>query len=204
VAVRADDARDVETLQVSYKPYETGLFGRRANESPPALRGKVSLDVAGATADRAAWALTSASTVSFFIDPWDEKLRASTVTVKAAQAPLSDVVRQVETQLGAERVWYDGAWVFTRKGRRPLFDDLTVKVYNVPGGGAGFWFNHRAGWPANRGAPASSPLRAVERVGERLFVAGTADVHERWENVAERRGPEGRRPGRPARRGKRR
>ena len=192
---------------MAYASHETGLFLPRGSARPPKLAGKVSLDVADETADAAAWALTSASTASFFIDPWDKALRERHVGLKADGAALADVVKQLETQLDARRVWYDGAWVLAREHRLPLFDGTLVRAYFAPGLSRP-WAEFRAKRLADAAGQRNGLPYAAERVGDRILACVPPDIHEGFEDFRARRDSDGddgwrrRRPKGPARKGR--
>jgi len=179
-----------EVLRVVYASHETGLFLPRGSARPPKLTGKVTLDVTDETADAATWALTSASTASFFIDPWDKALRERHISLEADGTALADVVKQLETQLDARRVWYDGAWVLVREQRLPLFDGTLVRAYYAP---SAFrpWAEQRLRRLAGAAGQRSGLPYAAERVGDRILASMPPDVHESFEAFRERRDEEG-------------
>jgi len=191
---RAKKPRSFEALHVSYRSHELGLLGPHSGREPRPLKGEVEVDLGDATAYEAAWALTSGSKVSFFVDPWDKKLRETRVTLGAKKLGLAAAAHSLAQQLGAERCWYDEAWVFVREPRQPLFENFLVRAYNVSGGpfrGAlAGWIERLAKQQVVRGELPSS----ADRVGDRLLVAAPAPRHAPLEELLRRRIPGGFRP----------
>ncbi|MFP4056483.1 MAG: hypothetical protein ACLF0G_06415 [Candidatus Brocadiia bacterium] len=187
-AAAARKPRSGEDLEVTYHRYEIGLFGPwQAGHGPP-LRGEVTLDADAVEAPEVARALTSQAPVSFFIDPWEETLRGRKVTLRAEGEVLATVVERLEKQLFAERVWYDGAWVFVRAARRPIFEGLVVRVYNISGdefGGMMAALIERRVRALRLGG--DLPY-GVERVGERYFTSATPEAQEVLERLFQRAG----------------
>jgi len=193
---QAKKGASADELRVAYRPYELGMLNPRSPALAPApLRGEVSLDLAQASAYEAAWAMTSASKASFFIDPWDEGLRAAKVTLKAEKMPLKTAADQVAKQLVAEPCWFDGAWVLVRPLRRGLFEDFSVRVYSL--GGTGVWGNWIAEGSVNNaqwfklspGLPYS-----VNRVGDHVLTALPANAQKGIEAALKGAAEGGKRP----------
>ena len=169
-----------EEVRFAYRPYELGMLNPRSPAlAPPSPRGEVSFDLAEASASEAAWAMTSGSKASFFIDPWDDGLRTAKVTLKAEKMSLKTASGQVAKLLAAEPVWFDGAWVFVRPLRRGLFEDFSVRVYGFSGTGP--WGNLIAEGSVNNaqwlkllpGLPYS-----VNRIGDHVLAALPANAHK--------------------------
>ena len=175
---RAKETGNVATLTVEYAPYDLGLFGGNHNARRRPMTGRVSLQLAAVPAPQAAAELTSKTTVSFFVDPWDQGLTEAKVSVEAGSLTVSKAAKEIAKQLGAEMVWYDGAWIFVREARKPLFESLQVWVHNVSGdvfGRSIADMSERAakGVPLPEGLP-----YAVERVGDRLLTSMPESLHK--------------------------
>jgi len=205
-----------KVLQVSYRPYELGMLNPRAPVPLPAIgKSDTSLDLAQVSAFEAAWALTSASDASFFIDPWDEELKEARVTLKAEKMSLRVVVAELGKQLRAEPVWFDGAYLFARASRRGLWEDFSVRVYNFEGRGG--WANFALEAAERRAQGRGSPLGprppgrpgdqaedrsgnglpyAVNRVGDYALAALPQERHKDVES-SQRGGPPAGPPGPP-------
>ena len=177
--------RGMEDVRANYKPTDVGFLTSHPPGVPPKLVGEVTLDLTNATPYEAAWALTSGSKRSFFVDPWDQALSGARVTLQADKMPLAEAVQKIAEQLAAERVWYDEAWLFVRQNRRPLFDSLIVRAYNLSGTGP--WM--RGGVDFFRGLFRAGGLApgmpyAMERTGgEIVLVSAPADGHRRLEQL---------------------
>jgi hypothetical protein len=198
---KAKRGGDMEDLQVAYKFYELGILGNRpAGGEPPALRGLASVDLSDATAAKAASALTSGSKDNFFIDPWDEGLAKAKVTLKADKEPLAAVAKDMGERLTAERCRYDGAWLFVRTARKPMFEGLMVRVYNVARSeGRSFIADEMERRVKEIKLPENLPY-SVERVGDRMLASAGRDTHrmlERYMHMV----TGGRMPGWPGRMG---
>ena len=121
--------------------------------------------------------------MSFFVDPWDQALNEAKVTLQGEKLALSDAVDAFQKQLGAERCWYDEAWLLVRKERKPLFDSLMVRVYNLEGirrfgpvaGGFLRGLFHEI-------AAAAGLPYALEQAGDLVYVSGPPEVHKRLED----------------------
>jgi len=190
--------RSMEDLFVSYAPYEVGFLGIRSLGAAPKSVGEVTVDVSGVSPAEAAWALTSAAKVSFYVDPWDKALNEIKVTLKAEKRTLADVANELGDQLRAERCWYDEAWLFVRSERRPLFESFEARVYNIEGAGPVRRMLAQAGRDAARGPwAASSGLPfAIEHADDLLLIAGPAAWHEAAQNFV-KNGPDWDRERRP-------
>lgn len=180
--VRANKPYAFEQLRVRYQPHELGLLAPRGS-APPRLGGQVKLELEGVAAADAARALTKASKISFFIDPWDADLAKARVTLHADGLALDKAVAQIAKQLVAEHVGYDGAHMFVRAWRRPVFESLVVRAYNVSRGAIGRKIADEA---ARRAAktklPAGLPYGSAV-VGEWLLGAVPAQVHKDLEGL---------------------
>ena len=179
--VRARKPLSYEELRVPYEAYELGFLGSRGAR-PPTLKGDVSLKLAGATAAEAVWSLTQASKkASFFLDPWDAALAERKVTVEADDLPVGVVAKRLAEQLGVERVFYDGATVFVSEARKPIFESLVVRVYNVSGNVLGRSIAEEAERRAkDLKLPEGLPY-GVELVGTRLLAAMPGPLHRQFE-----------------------
>ena len=185
-AAKVKPQRGLEDVRVSYRPAELGFLTAHGNPATPKLIGDVKLEIANAKASEAAWALTSASKMSFFVDPWDPTLSEAKVTLQGEKLALSDAVDAFEKQLGVERCWYDEAWLFVRKERKPLFDSLTVRVYSIAGmrrfGFGGFGVGgFLRGLVRQAGDAAGLPF-AMEQAGDLVYLSGPADWHKGLED----------------------
>jgi len=180
--VRAKKPMSYQELRVPYQPYELGFLGARGS-MPPKVRGDVSLDLADATADKAAWSLTKASEANFFVDPWDEGLRQTKLSLEAEKLPVGLAAERVTKQLGVDRVFYDGATVFVRPARKPIFESLVVRVYNVSGNLFGMSIADEATKRAKGlKLPPNLPY-GVERVGDKLLAAAPGELHRHLEGI---------------------
>lgn len=198
--------RGFEDIRLAYEPHEVGFLTTYGSGPPPKLLGEVSLKAANGTPAEAAWALTSAAKLSFYVDPWDKGLNSAKASLEADKRPLSEVADSLGQQLGAERCWYDGACVFVRKERRPLFEPIVARAYNLPAIGGfrrpafGIFRDLARG---QRGAGQDLPF-VVERGDDLLLVCGPQDWHSTAEDLLkapEGFGPPWRGPGRgPGRR----
>jgi len=193
------DAKEVELTEVLRL---LAAQGGPALVADPAIgKSGVSLELAQVAAYEAAWALTSASNASFFIDPWDEGLRKTKVTLKAEKMSLRVAAAELAKQLRAEPVWFDGAYLFARPSQRRLWEDFSVRVYNFEGRGGRDNFaledaERRAQdrgfppgpWPPDRpgergGERSGEPLPyAVNRVGDHALAALPQERHKDVEN----------------------
>jgi hypothetical protein len=173
----------VEELHVAYKPYELGMLNARGPVAPPMLpKGEVSFELAGAAAAEAAWALTSKSKANFFIDPWDEGLRTTKVTLAAEKMSVKAAAEQIAKQLWAEQCWFDGAWMFVRGPRRPYYEKFCARIYNVAG--TGLAGSYMAGEAERQGKAIKLPEGfpyAVDRVGDKLLAAMPEDLQRPFE-----------------------
>jgi len=178
---RVQPRRGLEDIRVAYESHEIGFLGPRAPATPPRLVGEVTLSLADAPPAEAVWALTSACKgTSFYVDPWDRALDAARVTVQAEKQPLKEVVDSIAKQLGTERCWHDDAWVFVRAERRPLFDGLLARAYNISGGGwQGRFFREAMRGLGN--LPKTLPY-TVERADDLVLVCATPDAHKAVED----------------------
>ena len=186
---RAKERGDVEQLAVKYSAYDLGLFRAGTGAEPPSLKGTVTLDLQGAAAAEAAWELTSKSEVSFYIDPWDPALAETKVSLSVQDAPIASAARKLAEALGAEAIQYDGAWLFVRGPRQPLYDGLVVRVYNVAGESHGraiaeTVLRRAKALKLPRGLP-----YAIERVGDRLLASMPATLHQRLEEIVKAHTP---------------
>jgi len=199
---KARAGRSMEDLRVPYEPYEIGFFGGEPRRPSPKLGGNVTLSVTDVPVAEAVWALTSVAPVSFFADPWEPAFAEMKVSLEADKAPLADVAKDLAAQLGAERCWYDGAWVFVRPERRPLFESFHARVYNISGAGPLRRMLARAGRDLSRAAPSARgdlPF-AIESAHDLLLISGPAEWHDAARNFV-RNGLDFRRFMRPPRRG---
>lgn len=183
--------RSVEEVRATYLPYETGLLAPRGAATWPKLTGTVSLEVAGVPAAEAAWALTSAANVSFYVDPWDASLNSVKVSLKAEKRALGEVASELATQLGAQRCWYDEAWLLVREDRRPLFDTIVVKAYNTSGAG---FLRREVARVARQFLRGQQAVRGdlpfdLEHADDLLLIAGPAAWHEGAEDFV-KNGPD--------------
>ena len=175
---RAKERGNVATLTVEYATYDLGLFGSGHSARPRPMAGSVSLQLATVPAPQAAAELTSKTSVSFFVDPWDKDLAEAKVSLEADGLAVSKVAKNIAGQLGAELLWYDGAWLFVRAARKPLFESLQVWVHNVSGEFAKRPVADFAEWAAKRiNLPEGLPY-AVERVGDRLLTSMPESLHK--------------------------
>lgn len=176
--------RGMEDVAVAYAPHEVGLLGERQGGGSPRLTGEVTLELANASATEAATALTAAAKMSFFVDPWDEGLKAARVTLRAQKQALGDVANQLARQLGSERCWHDEAWLFVKQDRRPIFESFVMRAYNITGLGAE-WVAltdaYRALIKTQQAWRKDLPF-AIERADDLLLVCGPAAWHEGLEN----------------------
>jgi hypothetical protein len=184
--------RAMEDIRVPYHPYEIGFLGSGNAATGPKLVGEVTLDVAGVSPAEAAWALTSAAKVSFYVDPWDSGLNGVKVSLKAENRPVIEVAKEFATQLGAERTWHDEAWLFVREDRRPLFDGFLARAYNIAGVGGIRKSILRAAREVVKGgqqvAPKDMPY-SVEQSDDLVLVSGPADWHTGAEDFV-KKGPD--------------
>jgi len=187
--VRAKKPLAYEGLRVKYEPYELGFLGARGAK-PPDQEGEVSLDLEGATAVDAVRELTRASKkASFFVDPWDGTLAERKVTLRAEKLPVGVVARRMAEQLGVERVPYDGATLLVTAARKPIFESLVVRVYNLSGKVLGRSIADEVGARAkNIELPENLPY-GIEMVGTLMLAAAPGPTHREFEellNVADR------------------
>ena len=188
---KAGDDGDIEPMKVKYGSYDLGFFRTSMGAEPPPMKGNVSLELADAPAAEAARQLTVQCKTSFYIDAWDEGLREATVSLSAADQPLSVVAQKVAKALGAELLAYDGAWLFVREARKPLYESLIVRVYNISGKffgrSIGDFVEQRANQiPLPKGLP-----YAIERVGDRFLVSLSGQLHKQFEDLLSLRRPGG-------------
>jgi hypothetical protein len=101
----------------------------------------------------------------------------------------------VAEALKAEVMAYDGAWLFVRKARKPLYEGLVCKVYffgssDQEGGGfgPGRFLDFALRRIREEGLPQGLPY-AVQRVGDRLLACAPAETHERLEGITRWRAP---------------
>ncbi|HUT32049.1 MAG TPA: hypothetical protein VNE39_01100 [Planctomycetota bacterium] len=177
--------RGFEDVRVAYASHELGFLGPRPTGVGPKLVGEVSLSLADVPAPQAAWALTSAAKTSFYVDPWDEGLGKARVTFQAEKQPLKDIAEALAKQLGAERCWYDEAWVFVRKGRRPLFEAIVARAYNTSGAG-GRWGRFpfvRDLFQVTRDLLGRNLPFAIERADDLLLVCAPPEAHKAAEDL---------------------
>ena len=187
--LKVQPKRGIEDVRVPYEAYEIGFLDGRQPVPVPKLVGEVTVSAASVPAAEAAWALTSAGKVSFYVDPWDEGLKKAKVTVQAEKQPLKDVAEGLAKQLGTELCWYDDAWVFVRKDRRPLFDGLLARAYNTSGGGwRGRIFREALDGLGN--LPRSLPF-TVERADDLLLICAPPDSHKQVEDFVKAPADEG-------------
>ena len=180
--VQAKRPLSYEELRVRYEPHELGFLGARGRV-PPRLAGDVALDLADVTAAEAARELTRASKASFFIDPWDDELAKARVTLKAERLPVGVAAEKVAKQMSAERVFFDGASVFVRPARKPIFESLVVRVYNVSGSILGQSVAEEGERRAKAlELPENLPY-SVDRVGEKLLAAMPGPQHRQLEQI---------------------
>ena len=193
--VRAKKAMSYEELRVPYEPYELGFLGSRGT-MPPALKGDISLELDGVEATEAVWGLTRASKrASFFLDPWDEALAKRRVTLSAKELPVGVAAKRLADQLGVERVFYDGATVFVTAARKPIFESLVVRVYNVSGNVLGRSIADEVGRRAKAlELPEGLPY-AVETVGTKMLAAAPGPTHRQLEDLLRLAGRLGDLPG---------
>ncbi len=204
--------RSMDDVRVAYQPYEIGFLGQQGAGAGPKLVGQVTLDLEGVPAHEAAWALTSAANVSFYVDPWDAALKDVKVSLKGDKRALVEVAKEFAAQLGTERCWYDDAWVFVRQDRRPLYESIEVRAYNVAGAGPFRRFLGRVAreamkWPLGPEASGRNLPFDVEHFDDMALIAGPPVWHEGAEDFV-KNGPgdverfirPGGPPGRPGRR----
>lgn len=191
---RAKAHNDVLPLSVKYEPYDLGFLRTTAGAEPPPMKGNISVKLAGASAAEAAWELTTRSKVSFYADPWDPGLQEASVTLEAKEQPLSAVAEKVAAALDAELFGYDGAWLLVRASRRPLYESLVVRVYNV----SGDLFGRSIADVVERRVrrielPEGLPF-ALERVGGRFLLSAPGSTHKQFGDTLKLmpRGPGGR------------
>ncbi len=196
---RAKERGDVEQMTVKYSPYDLGFFRASTGAKPPSPKGAVALELDGATAAEAAWQLTTRSQASFYVDARDPGLAKATVSLTVRDKPLAFAASAVAEALGARLVTYDGAWLFVRPARRPLYEGLVVRVYYVGGEVFGRSVGEIAAWRARQiELPEGLPY-AIERVGDRLLASAPLDVHEQLEDITTWRRPRDGRDGRGGR-----
>jgi len=181
--VAAKKPMGYEELRVDYEPYELGIIGARGT-MPPALKGDVSLDLSDVLAAEAVWALTKASKkASFFLDPWDAALATRRVSLKADELPVGVVAKRLAEQLGVQTVFYDGALVLVSEARKPIFESLVVRVYNVSGNVFGRSIADEVGRRAKAlKLPEGLPY-AVEIVGAKMLAAAPGPMHKQFEDL---------------------
>ncbi len=174
--LKVQPKRGFEDVRVSYEAYEIGFLGARSSAQPPNIVGEVTVSAETVPAPEAAWALTSAAKVSFYVDPWDEGLKTSKVTLKAEKQLLKEVAEGMAKQLGAELCWHDEAWVLVRRERRQLFEGLLARAYNTSGGG---WRGRflREGLKGLGDLPKALP-HTVESAGDLLLICGPPEAHK--------------------------
>jgi len=186
---RADRPQTPRDVEVSYRSYELGFLGTHSRAEAPRPSGTVTLKVAEAPAPEAAWELTSGSKVSFFVDPWDAKVKETKVSLEATKQPLKEAAAKMAEALGTEQCSYDEAWVFVRTARRPLFEGYSVRVYNLGddlrSAVVGFLKGEAKEFLGEREVPNS-----VAQVGDRLLVAGREHLHGLLEKVLKSGVPE--------------
>lgn len=192
--VKAAKPMGYEELRVPYEPYELGFLGARGSP-PPNLKGKVTLTLSDVPAPEAVWQLTRASKANFFIDPWDDGLAKSKVSLEANDLPVASVGRLVAKALTAERVFFDGATVFVREARKPIYESLVVRVYNVAGNVLG----RSIGEEAERRAkalklPEGLPY-SVDLVGDKLLTSMPGEMHRQVAGILQLAENLGRLPG---------
>jgi hypothetical protein len=193
MAKAALEENEAAPMGVKYAALDVGLFRESAGAPPAGMSGKVELDVADAPAPEAVRRLTMASKTTFYVDPLDSALCEAKVTLRLEATAASKAAEMLGEELNAETVAYDGAWVFVRSWRKPLYGDLVVRAYSFPEGGVG-----RAILNAVEGRMQRLPLPkglpyAIERVGDVLLVSLPGEHHERFEALrdATRRWPGG-------------
>lgn len=171
------------TMVVKYSTYDLGLFRKTAGAQPPALKEKLSVELKDVPAADAARKLTSQAHASFFADPWDRDLGKVRVNLSAEGLPASAVAQKMCALLGAELLGYDGAWVFVREWRRPLYEGLVVRVYDLSGG-----MRHRTladmvePFVRRMRLPENLPY-AIERVGDLYLVSAPGAIVKRLEDA---------------------
>jgi len=167
---RAKSSGDDEEATVKYAAYDLGLLRTSKGAPPLPLKGDISVPISNVTARRAAWLLTSNSDVSFYVDPWDSRLGEAKVSLPAGGTSLAAAAKALATAMNAEVVPYDGAWLFVRAARKPLFEGIDVRAsrpdenvldrIDVLAMARRLMGNRQAGLPF-----------AVSRVGRRLLVS---------------------------------
>lgn len=186
---KAKDNGNVETLDVKYESQDLGLFRSGTGSEPPPLKGTVTFELEDATATEAAWQLTSASDVSFYVDPWDKELCEKKLSLKAKDLALASAARQFAEAAGAQLIQYDGAWLLVRSNRKALYESLAVRAYNV----SGEFFGRPVAESVARRAkdirlPDGLPC-AVERVGNRVLASMPGPMHKQIDEIVKSRAP---------------
>ncbi len=193
MAKAALEGHEAAPIAVKYAALDIGLFRGSAGAPPAAMKGKVELDVADVTAPEAARRLTMGSKTTFYVDPLDSALCEAKVTLRLEGTAAREAAEMLAEELKAETVAYDGAWVFVRSWRKPLYGDLVVRAYSFPEGGVGrAILNAVEGRVQQLRLPKELPY-AIERVGDVLLVSLPREHHERFEALrdATRRWPGG-------------
>jgi len=207
--VSARSGRGYKQVAVRYRSTEVGFLSERNASPAPRLDGQVELEAGAVEGWEAAWRLTRAAGMTFYVDPWDDALVKAQVRLAAGKRSLEATVSSLRGQLGVRLRWYDGAWVLCRQSREAFFGDYVMRAYNLSGTGP--FVRSFMGITRNlvrpRSLPSSVPS-AFERVGEDLWLLGAPSAwHDPLEEFLKRpaepwrrpewrdRGP-GRRPGR--------
>lgn len=184
---RAKEQGDVETMTVKYGAYGLGYFRASTGAKPPALKGDASIELEGASAAEAAWTLTTQSKASFYIDAHDPALAKAELSLAAKDRPVGFVVKAMAEALDATVMPYDGAWLFVRKARKPLYDGLVVRVYYIAGGES--LVTRMLTRPLSELETPDGLPYAIERVGDRILACVPPETHEQLQRLANWRRP---------------
>ena len=196
--VAAGPRRGYKQVAARYRSTDIGFLADRGAPPAPRLQGEVELEGGRYEAWEAAWALTRAAGMSFYVDPWDEALVKARVELAGGKRALKATAEDLAGSLGAALRWYDGAWVFCRGDRAALFGDYRLRAYNLSGTNP--FLRPLLGFARRLGERrrTSRVPSAVERLSEDLWlVGGPSAFHEALEGFVERArgGPSFRRPG---------